>query len=426
MKKIKIGVLISNNENKVIGYSFEKGFFICKELFFEKDFYKNNLSDDTIWFSNIKEENIRNRNIKSNDFFDIKITDIILHYGLSNVKIGNSPNFKIILKKLFDFLNIFVENHISSFKKSSLEKVNPKSIIKREDKRTVDFLNAKTYKELLLSIKNDYDEKLITNIIHREQKKYNILPFWFYNEKTYIDNDNSKINSIIDSKKLVKEEMQVLNKKTSFVKIDTFNLEALNEIEEKDFFNIKNYKISNLGSSFNIDKKNKDILKIEEVLFYLIKITKAPNIRIFKNLLNTNQWVSKKELEFYLTNDFSLSIDYICEREKSKTEPLFNFNTVALDDAITPDIRNSHYHQVIHLHNYLQIIEISDNNILNKWIKSSLKSKTMKIIALLEKSDIEVIEYNYNYIKISYNVNEKERLREKLESLKINYPSLIL
>jgi len=426
MKKIKIGVLISNNENKVIGYSFEKGFFICKGLFFQEDFHKNNLDNETIWFSNIKSNNIKHINVKSNDFFGIKITDMIIHYGLYNIKIGNQPNFKIILKKLCDMLLPYVENYLEAFKKTSIEKVNPRAIITREDKRIKSFLIAKSYKSLLLTIKNEYNDKLVTNIIKENNKSYKIIPFLFYNEKAYIDKNKSEINAIINSKSITDKERMVLNKKTSEVILKTVDFNALRHIGEKDFLSIKDYKISNLGNAYNLDIKNKEILKIEEVLFYLIKITKTPNIRIFKNLTNTTQWVSKKELEFYLTNDFSISIEYICEKRNEVIEPLFIFNVIALKDAINKDFEKSHYNQIIHSYNYLQIIELSDNNILNKWIKSAIKSKTMETIHILEKSDIEIVEYDYDYIKISYNHNEKERLRTILEQFGLNYPSVIL
>lgn len=426
MKKIKIGVLISNNENKVIGYSFEKGFFICKGLFFQEDFHKNNLDNETIWFSNIKEENITHQNVKSNDFFGIKITDMIVHHGLYNIKINNQPNFKIILKKIYDMLSPYVENHLEAFKKTEIEKVNPKAIMVREDKRIKSFILAKSYKSLLLSIKDEYNENLITNIINEDEKSYKVIPHYFYNNNAFRDESTSKISSILKSRELHKKEMSVLNRKTSELTLNTMDFKALRSIGEKDFLDIKNYKISSLGNSYNLDKKNKDILKIEEVLFYLIKIQKTPDVRVFKSALNTAQWVSKKELEFYLLNDFSISIEYICEKINEEIKPSFLFNVVSLQDAVNEHFERSYYHQIIHSYNYLQIIELSDNNILNKWIKSALKSNTMEMIRKLENSDIEVIEYDYDYIKISYDNRDSERLRAILEELEIKYPSVIL
>lgn len=426
MKKIKIGILISNNENKVIGYSLEKGFFICKGLFFEPDFYENNHLENTIWFSNISKKQINNKYIKANDYFDIKLTEMLVYYGISNVKIGNTPNFKIILKKLYDIISVFVENHISAFKKNDIEKVNPKAVLVREEKRKKDLYNSDSYVDLLTLTKNEFNKELITNIIEYKNKKYSVSPFYFYNDEIYKDTSKNKIKAILENESLNKNDKTVLNRKSKESVIKTLNINSILDLGEKSFLPLKNYKVSGLGSSYDVDKKNKDILKIDEVLFYLVKIKKTPKIRIFKNLIDVNLWVSKKELEFYLNNDFSLSIEYICEEERGNFKPLFNYSGVSIQDAINEDMKTSSFHQFVHLSNYLQIIKSNDNNILNKWIISNIKTNTLNLIIALEKSEIEIVEYDYDFIKISYNEKDKDRIRNILEHNKINYPSDLL
>lgn len=432
MSNIEIGILISNNEDQIIGYSKKKGFFVCKELFFNEDFYKNNIDQNVIWFSNISRAKINIKNIKSNDFFDINITDMISFYGLNNIYKKNLPDFKTILEKFYNFLKIKIDNFSEIFRKIDLEKINKKEVNQRIKNRFNILLEADNYKDALLNIKKNYNSSLVTNIVNNENNtKSKIIPFNFYNKDLFKDNTqnedkNLKKINILENGKLNKDNFKIINKKKFELKLNLLNINIFLDFNNFEFYEMENYKISSLGDVFDINKKNKEILKIENILFYYIKVLKVPKVRIFKNLINKKFWVSKKELEFYILNDFLISIDYIFEENVNILKDSFTIQTTGLIESMNENILNSNYHQYIHLYNYLQIIELNDNYILKNSINSFIKSYIMNIILLIEKRNLEIISYDQTSITVSYNEEDKIRIRMFCEEMKIDYPAIII
>ena len=425
MTNLKIGVLISNNRNQVVGYSLEKGFFNCKELFFDEEFYKNNLNDETLWFTNIKKENIKQSNIKSNDFFAIKISDIMIHHGLNNVNI----NFKIILKKIHDIVLILSKNYIDSFKRNDIEKVNPKVGQLREEKRILKLLKHPSYASLLLDLKNEYKANVITSVIKSENKTYNLIPNRFYNINSYKEKTNNEIKNALTSMNLSPELQVVQSRKSFFVTINTLNINNFNKIEYQDFYNIEEYKMLNFNYNEVIDQKKeniKEILYFKNCLFYLIEIIDTPNKRIFQQMKEQKFWISKKELEFYLLNNFKFKMIYVIEVDPLNKKPKFNFNSLLLNEVVTTDVKRSVFSESIHLLNYLEILKLSKNKLFDTWLESNLKSLNLNIVSILENKGFEIVGYDSRKIVISYNSAEKENLISTLIDNNIKPPQKLL
>ncbi len=456
-ENLNIGILIINKKNNAIGYSQSKGFFMIKESFSLKE-----LSSDTLWFSNLPRNIEKDKNIKSIDFFGNSLSYFFNYEGL---KI--TPKTKeLTLIKMYDFIFSIVKNGITQFSDKELEKINNSVERKRISDRIKILTLSDSYVEFLLGINNKTKETDKINL-----KNKNVLIKGVYSLDSY--KDETKNNIIFNKLKINeidRKKLTVYSNKKNKVKILTLDSDNIKSVESKILYK------NNCYEWYALKEKNQlmveKILKRDDLLFIKIELRikneelKVDLPNIYKILNRKEIIVTKEELIWYVSLDwFNIEIqeygvlkqeerkklnkirniekerdyyksemiydkfnEYETFLKKLKKENIFNFdfNTNVFSYSFNEELSLNKLQNFIHCSNYLQIVFLNDNFLLNEWIKSQLIMKNLKIVKDLSLKEIEVVSFDYKSITIAIEDNEKEDLRIHLERLDVNYPAILL
>lgn len=456
-ENLNIGILIINKKNNAIGYSQSKGFFMVKESFSLKD-----LSPDTLWFSNLPKNVAKNKNIKPIDFFGNSLSYFFNYEGL---KI--TPKTKeLTLIKMYDFVFSIVKNAITQFSDRELEKINSSVERKRISDRLKILRLSDSYVEFLLGINNKIKETDKVTF-----KNNNFLIKGVYSLDLY--KDETKNNIIFNKLKINeidKEKLKVYSNKKNKIQILTLDSDNIKSIENKILYKNNCYEWYTLKEKkpSTVEKilKRKDLLFIKIELRIKNEELKSDLPNIYKRLNIKEIIITKEELIWYVNlNWFNIEIQEYAvlkteerkklnqirniekERDYYKSEMLydkfnecevflkklkkedilnFNFNTNVFNHSINKELTLNKLQNFIHCSNYLQIVFLNDNFLLNEWIKSQLIIKNLKIVKDLSLKEIEVVSFDYKSITIAVEDNEKENLRVYLERLEVNYPAILL
>lgn len=400
MKNIKTGLIIENN-NILLGFSNEEGFFIKKSPFLKKNLEE--LNKNTIWFSNINKEDLKEfnyKNIKSNEYFSMHLNEIFYYNGFKNLNINNPNNIKIILKKTFELQNELLKQAYNGFRNTQLEGINKSLKDSTNEKRKMMILNTYSYEKLMKAISDE--------IIKKNEVKNNLLIQELHNNKS----------------------LAVLNKRKNECVLKTIsekNLSVIKNTRLLGFDELKKYTFEK--PLVSIEDIEKHLLKFNNTLLISIKIKKCNNkIRIFKNLEGESLLVSIKEFLFFFENGFVFEIDYCYEYNS-----VFNINKnkfQIIEKSLKLKLLEKYKENKLFNHlvskSYLDTFIFNDNILFNEIIKKELKIRNLKIIKFLENYNIEVIDYDYDFIKISFEDNEKEKTKKILDNLELLYPYNVL
>ncbi len=470
-KNSNVGVIIANAEGSFFGYSEKEGFFVSKESFFSLNTQKS-LASDIVWFTNQPQKNIKRKNIKSTDYLGVDVEEILSYLGYSL----NKKTLKMVLRKYHDFMLMFVNNIFNQFKNTKLESSNQSVAKKRHADREKIFLNAKTYRMALIKIGETFPE---TFKIEVEENKKNVLysPKDVYSISKY--NEFKKKNQMIDSllvNKLKEEERKVINKTHSFeYTLLTLNSDRLLSLPDKLFFSQDDYEIVDVESRLKENKDYKNVIAGDSYLFFHVAIKAADGQEKFKNAasfkvlekLNKKEAImSMEEYLYFCSSDFlkvkiikgyrlkqklmNQRNDYKKTRENlskhnlnrninkynntfKKMEEIklkmgfhFQFGLQLFKQTMTEEQHINKLQNHIHTFNYLQIILLNDNFLLNEWIKSQLLYKNIELIEKLLKNGITVSSYDYKSITLNIDYEQKEEVRRLLEKNNMTYPASLL
>ena len=403
MKKIKTGLIIYKN-NIILGFT-EKGFFAKKSLFLVESLKE--LDNNIIWFSNLKNneyDHEEHPNIKKDDYFGMSQSMMLKYNGFKNLDIKqNQCALKFTLKKIYDTNNSLIENIYSSYRNKELELVNF-SVKKQNDEIRKKILFAEpSYKTAMKQIKD--------NIISH-------------------DNNNKLKDVIIKRFKIEKKNRIILNKMKNEAVLYPINNELINKIKKSSVIGFDSIvKINFTKKLKTIDDIEKELLPYNNLLFIHTKIKKYNgSIRIFKKLEDVSALCSIDEFLFYFENDFDLEIDYCYEANKNNCieNRKYILTKEILKHNILNKYKNNAFFDFIVSSNYLQAFIMNDNILFNELIKKNINSEILKKITKLEKHGIEVISYDYDYIKISFDDKDKEKIKKVLDNITILYPYNIL
>ena len=439
---MEIGILLVDGRNRVMGYSKQEGFF-RKESFSIKD-SEDYISSNTIWFSNLKETKPKKKNIKTSGYFGIELESLFLNKGY----VLSKKNKKHVLRLMSESLAKIIYNFIDLNKNVELEKINKTEKATRIKKRFESILFSETYKEALQSL---------------GIKEENILSITKYNDKT-------KNNELVHSFKKENNHRENYSNKSKRIKINTLTLNSFSGLRNINLHSINNYKwynISNLKDKKTIDT----LLNRSDLMFLKIKIEVKNEVKndLPKILLRLNFKeiiVTKEEYDWYLLqNWFSIKIiscvllkpetleslriksnkkrlllkakeemdykNYELRKEElsilnKKNGKVYAFKIEDFKQTIDEEIKLYQSVSNIIPFNYLQILILNDNFLLNEWIKSQLIVSTLKIVRDLSLREYDIIEYDHESISIGIEKGQEKELRKHLERLELFYPAELL
>lgn len=470
-KNSNVGVIIANTEGVFLGYSEKEGFFRSKESFFSLK-AQESLDKNTIWFSNLPLKEIKVQNIKSSSYLDVEIEDILSYLGYSM----NQKTIKMVMRKYHDFILMFINNLLVQFKDTNLENSNNSVLVKRKAMREEIILKSKTYKEALLLIGKTLSSRLSVEV-NKNNKIENQFVKEIYDIKRYheTNNKNNLINDIIVNK-LKKEERTVINKTRSFeYKLLTLNEKSLLQLPELTFFSQDNYEIVDLEQRLKERKDYKKVIAEDNYLFFHVKIrttelvhdsSNKVSFKILGKLDNKEAIMSMEEYLHYCSSNFlkvkllkgyrlkesvkknwyslSSKLDLVEEYKHNQDIVKYNntikqikeikenigfhfsFDSSLFSWTLTEEQRLNKLQNHIHTFNYLQIILLNDNFLLNEWIKSQLLCQNIKLVENFLKLGITVSSYDYKSITLNIDVEEKEEVRKILERINVAYPASLL
>lgn len=439
---MEIGILLVDGRNRVMGYSKQEGFF-RKESFSIKD-SEDYISSNTIWFSNLKETKPKKKNIKTSGYFGVELESLFLDKGYKLSK----KNRKHVLRLMTESLAKIIYNFIDLNKNVELERINTTEKATRIKKRFESILFSESYKEALqsLGLKNE-----------------NILSTTKYNDKT-------KNNELVHRFKKENSHRKNYSNKSNKIKINTLTLNYFSNLRNINFYSISNYKWYNLS---NIrDKKTIDaLLNRSDLMFLKIKIEVKNEVKddlpkILSRLNLKKIIVTKEEYNWYLSqNWFFIKIDscvllkpealeslritsnkkrlllkakeemdyknYELRKEElsilnKKNGKVYGFKIDDFKQTIDEEIKIYQSVSNIIPFNYLQILILNDNFLLNEWIKSQLIVNTLNIVRDLSLREYDIIEYDYKSITIGIEKGQEKELRKNLERLELFYPAELL
>ena len=440
---MEIGVLLVDGRNRVMGYSKQEGFF-RKESFSIKN-SEDYISSNTIWFSNLKETKPKKKNIKTSNYFGVELESLFLDKGYTLSK----KNKKHVLRLMTESLAKVVYNFIDLNKNVKLEKINTKEKAIRVKKRFESILFSESYKEALqsLGLKNE-----------------NILSITKYNDET----KNNELT--LPFKEKENNHRSNYSNKAKKIKINTLTLDSFSSLKNINLYSINNYKWYNLS---NIKDKEtiKSLLNRSDLVFLKINIEVKNEVKndlpkILSKLNFKEIIVTKEEYNWYLSQNWfyikiisgvllkpdtleSLRItsnkkrlllkareemdykNYELRKEElsilnKKNGKIYGFNIDKFKHTIDEEIKIYQSISNIIPFNYLQILILNDNFLLNEWIKSQLIVNTLNIVRDLSLRDYDIIEYDHKSITIGIEKGQEKELRKNLERLNLFYPAELL
>lgn len=463
-----VGVIIANAEGSFFGYSEKQGFFVSKESFFSLK-SQEELDDEVVWFTNQPLSKIQKQNIKACDYLDVDIEEILSYLGYSL----NQKTLKMVLRKYHDFMLMFVDNILTQFKNTQLEAINSTVAAKRERDRNEILFRETTYKNALLAIGETFKETFTMDSGERDSRipvkeVYDIERF------KESSNKNNIINSIIVNQ-LKDEDRVVVNKTRSFeYTLLTLNESKLKKLPKKIFFSKNDYEIIDVAAKLKENKDYKKVITGGTYLFFHVKIkserdNEIENKASFKVLEKLNQKEAIVTVDEYLQLCSSIFLKVkILKGYKLKTEQLklrneyekqrvllkqykdsqniteynntslflrkikkemgshFLFELPLLSFTMSEEIRLNRLQNYVHSFNYLQIVLLNDNFLLNEWIKSQLLYQNISLVEEFLKIGITVSSYDYKSITLNIDYEEKEIVRELLEKRNMVYPAGLL
>jgi hypothetical protein len=109
-----------------------------------------------------------------------------------------------------------------------------------------------------------------------------------------------------------------------------------------------------------------------------------------------------------------------------KNGKVYSFKTDDFKQTIDEEIKIYQSVSNIIPFNYLQILILNDNFLLNEWIKSQLIVNTLNVVRDLSLREYDVIEYDHKSITIGIEEGQEKELRKNLERLELFYPAELL
>tara|TARA_Y100001960_G_scaffold321323_1_gene395791 strand:+ start:18051 stop:19370 length:1320 start_codon:yes stop_codon:yes gene_type:complete len=439
---MEIGILLVDGRNRVMGYSKQEGFF-RKESFSIKD-SEDYISSNTIWFSNLKETKPKKKNIKTSGYFGVELESLFLDKGY----ILSKKNRKHVLRLMTESLSKIIYNFIDLNKNIELEKINTTEKGTRIKKRFESILFSESYKEALqsLGLKNE-----------------NILSITKYNDKT-------RNNELTHRFKKEYSHRENYSNKSKKIKINTLTLNSFSSLRNINLYSISNYKWYNL-SNIRDKKTISALLNRSDLMFLKIKLEVKAEVKddlpkILSRLNLKEIIVTKEEYNWYLSqNWFFIKIDscvllkpealeslritsnkkrllikakeemdyknYELRKEElsilnKKNGKVYGFKIDDFKQTIDEEIKIYQSVSNIIPFNYLQILILNDNFLLNEWIKSQLIVNTLNIVRDLSLREYDIIEYDHKSITIGIENGQEKELRKNLERLELFYPAELL
>lgn len=356
-------VFFKDTLNPTIGVAYSKTHLLQKITTI------NDLDKNIIWFSNAKENEILNSNIKNSLYFANSPNSIIYRLGLKEEKVEKIVKelyflYEKIINKLISAYNIKIENRF----------------LTEEIYKILNFKNYNINDNSIKDIMKNINSAEYTSCIKNQNKKQLYLSSSKY---TYV-------------KDLCKTMIPVGNwKRMTFKDIESKDKDWFIKISSKHHF-LASVKLS------NIDKN-------------LVKVLPEKYIK-------NKVWINNYEYEF-LDKLCTIYIDemYISKNKiyLEEIEPKKLFKVDKIEEAYI-----SNY---IAANNYINSFQ-KEENIISFWLKMQDKTNMLKVAFIFSKFGIEVHSYGSGSLVVGYEQNKQEieKILKISEKLNLNYPLELL
>ncbi len=346
-----LGIIYLVKSNEYIGIHPEKGFFHIETLKY--------LDDNVLWISNLKKENIKLNNIKPDNFFNIRIKDLIYYFNINDLPAQKQLSY--ILKVYQSIIEIFKEEYsFFNFKISELFKYdNFSQILFKSNLKNIKSPN-------LSSIKKDFSKEVFfTNL---KSNKFFISHF----------NSSNFINGLFDlpipcGKPEVMDIEKYTKHKDPFMLLDTLSKEH--------------------GFMIKCKVKNEDVFMNS---FYKEKEGESWFTDIELLILRGNVELEATQIMFF-PESFRL-------KEVMRTRFKTNYNNISFEVFI----KN-------------MLISLNNNKLdtLDIWLESYQKVFYLKKVIEIISNDIEVGYFSGNTVVL--NIDSVSKI-EYLENIGLIYP----